>query len=822
MVTETKYTKRGEVRQQSLPYFQGGAMRWSTTKYDVLSRPVLQTLADNSTVATLYEAPLVAAGTLTIRTTDQLGRVKRLTLDAGGREVGRTGYVGATEVTDLFAYDPLGNLVTITDPTGNLFTNTYDTLGRRIAAIDPDLGTWTFGYDDAGRLQTQTDAKSQVTAFSYDDLGRVLTKISGQGLIDEEVVNSTYDEDRSGFFNVGQLTTIANDNAVYASDYDAGGRKAKELRTVDAQAYTATTSYDAGGRVTGKTLFDGSTAGPFGYNAAGQQITLSGAITGTTYDAGGRVLTISYANGVTTTYTYSPTREWLSTVSTVKGATVIQSATYTRDAAGRITSIDGNRAEDDWTYTYDSLDRLLGAANTNSPALSQTFSYDLGGKLTFNSAVGSYTYPTQGSTAFQPHAVQAAGTWTFSYDLNGNQTQRYTSAILDREIAYDNDNRPVTVTQGSSTVTYLYGPDGERLKKLTASGTTLYLPEAEQDPAGGWTTYPAPEVKYAAGAQNILHRDHLSSVRRITDATGTLTRSSVYKPYGEQVKTVLAALSPSEPKGWIGEISDHETGLTYLHARYYDANLGRFLSPDWWEASDPGVGTDRYGYTMGDPVNKSDPNGHCTRNVGFCSWVDPNYNPVAATLNAMMYAFATQGVDLRDKSIESALEEGGRYVVVASEAGAEVIKLTVIDYDVLMDPNAGWEEKTFEVTVAIIGAVPGPGDAVQIGIRGGKKAIRLLPAPKLGDHHLFSQQFRTYFASRGIDIDLFTVTLGETTHLRGIHGSGVGAMPGRWNQVWQDWIQRNPDATADEVYKQAGRMMDIYGLNHFPIHPYGR
>lgn len=69
-------------------------------------------------------------------------------------------------------------------------------------------------------------------------------------------------------------------------------------------------------------------------------------------------------------------------------------------------------------------------------------------------------------------------------------------------------------------------------------------------------------------------------------------------------------MSPIESKGWIGERTDPETGLTYLHARYYDLSLGRFLSPDWWDPSYLGVGTDRYGYSMGDPINKSDPNGH--------------------------------------------------------------------------------------------------------------------------------------------------------------------------------------------------------------------
>lgn len=209
----------------------------------------------------------------------------------------------------------------------------------------------------------------------------------------------------------------------------------------------------------------------------------------TTYDAGGRVLTIAYANGVSTTYTYSPTREWLSTVSTAKGGTVIQSVTYTRDFAGRITGIDGNRAEDDWTYGYDALDHLLSAANTNVPALSQGFTYDLGGKLTSHSSVGSYVYPAQGTTAFQPHAVTTAGRRTFAYDLNGNQLSRATAGLTDRSISYDNDNRPISVTTGGATVTYLYGPDGERLKKLTSSGTTLYLADAERDPAGGWITY---------------------------------------------------------------------------------------------------------------------------------------------------------------------------------------------------------------------------------------------------------------------------------------------------------------------------------------------
>jgi RHS repeat-associated protein len=61
----------------------------------------------------------------------------------------------------------------------------------------------------------------------------------------------------------------------------------------------------------------------------------------------------------------------------------------------------------------------------------------------------------------------------------------------------------------------------------------------------------------------------------------TLYRASTYKPYGDELEQVINPLTPSEPKGFIGERTDPETGLTYLHARYYDQMLGRFLSPDW-------------------------------------------------------------------------------------------------------------------------------------------------------------------------------------------------------------------------------------------------
>jgi hypothetical protein len=44
-----------------------------------------------------------------------------------------------------------------------------------------------------------------------------------------------------------------------------------------------------------------------------------------------------------------------------------------------------------------------------------------------------------------------------------------------------------------------------------------------------------------------------------------------------------------------------------------------FIQPDWWEVTRAGVGTNRYGYAGGDPVNRSDANGNCSGPVG-CSF----------------------------------------------------------------------------------------------------------------------------------------------------------------------------------------------------------
>jgi RHS repeat-associated protein len=94
-----------------------------------------------------------------------------------------------------------------------------------------------------------------------------------------------------------------------------------------------------------------------------------------------------------------------------------------------------------------------------------------------------------------------------------------------------------------------------------------------------------------------------------------------YGPYGQPLTSNGSTILNG--KGYINQSYDSETGLEYLNARYYDSTLGRFLNPDTFDPTVPGVGTNRYAYSGNDPINASDPGGHDP--VWATGWNDSLY-----------------------------------------------------------------------------------------------------------------------------------------------------------------------------------------------------
>ena len=319
-----------------------------------------------------------------------------------------------------------------------------------------------------------------------------------------------------------------------------------------------------------------------------------------TYNAPGSVLVFTRTNGAVTTYGYHATRFWLMTIDTVAGGTTLQDMDYTRGVTGRINGVTSHLTGESWTYGYNDLDWLTSATNTTNGALTQTFTYDAVGNMLTNSAIGTYTYPTPGSP--RPHAVISTPLGSYGYDAAGNMTSTPTDTLV-----YDGDNRLEEVV---GVAEFVYGPDGERLKKIAGASTTLFFGGDAEIAGGTMTKYLPGDAKRIGSGGSAktywLHRDHLQSVRITTDDTAAIVMRANYKPYGEQLLTVSTL---PDSKAYIGERQDVETGLIYLHARYYDPFLGRFIQPDKLNPDISSVDINRYAYSLNDPVNKSDPNG---------------------------------------------------------------------------------------------------------------------------------------------------------------------------------------------------------------------
>lgn len=106
------------------------------------------------------------------------------------------------------------------------------------------------------------------------------------------------------------------------------------------------------------------------------------------------------------------------------------------------------------------------------------------------------------------------------------------------------------------------------------------------------------------------------------DAGGNITATFDYKPYGRQVSGNAAA-GPA----YTGHVTDADVGLVYMQARYYDPDIGRFLSVD---PVGPSAGNpayfNRFSYVGDNPVSRIDPFGkYFCKTKGGCKDFDDAY-----------------------------------------------------------------------------------------------------------------------------------------------------------------------------------------------------
>ncbi|WP_407468852.1 RHS repeat-associated core domain-containing protein [Xanthomonas campestris pv. raphani] len=102
-----------------------------------------------------------------------------------------------------------------------------------------------------------------------------------------------------------------------------------------------------------------------------------------------------------------------------------------------------------------------------------------------------------------------------------------------------------------------------------------------------------------------IHTDALGSPVAITDAAGNVIERTVYEPYGGMVNKAAV-----DGPGFTGHVADSATGLSYMQQRYYDPQIGRFLSVDPVMAYDnPSGAFNRYWYANNNLYRFTDPDG---------------------------------------------------------------------------------------------------------------------------------------------------------------------------------------------------------------------
>ncbi|MEX3012084.1 RHS repeat-associated core domain-containing protein, partial [Hoeflea sp. TYP-13] len=408
--TWVAHDARNNVMRTSQPLVLGETKYWTDHSYDWADRitstyhpdgkfRIMAYLLSNAVPAgnVAGNVPLTA-----VRLTDELNRTSVAVTSTRGKVI--YSHKETANTKEWHSYDAFDRLIGVKDNIGAVWSYTYDLAGNRLSVSDPDLGNWSYAYDQAGRLTSQTDARGIVTAMSYDAIGRPLSRTIASPVVSDPVLaTNTYDEQRSGYYNMGQLTSASNANASRAIDYHPSGNVAKNRVTIDGATHTTMIGEDKGELPIWK-LYDphlvavGSAASPWLYGYDGRLKSIPSLINAITYEADGQTDQITYANGVTTDFTYSPQRRWLTGIVTTKAdATVLMNNSYTRDAMGRITAITGLTPAESWTYTYNDRDELITATNQGDATLTETFSYDDGGNLLTRSRLaGAFTYPGSG------------------------------------------------------------------------------------------------------------------------------------------------------------------------------------------------------------------------------------------------------------------------------------------------------------------------------------------------------------------------------------------------------------------------------------------
>ncbi|HEY2710739.1 MAG TPA: Ig-like domain-containing protein [Caulobacteraceae bacterium] len=478
-------------------------------------------------------------GIVTALTLDAMGRVvdsvaasgtadaadTHFVYDAGGRLSSRTlAYGQAEAATTSYTYDGMGRALTVTDGNGYITHYTYDTNGNVLTTTDPLGAVTTNHYNAFGNLTQTTDARGDSGFFYYDLLNRLVLQVDPDNYatattytIGDQVASVTrYHLQTTG---TPTQTTPPTVNTSSADELTSFTRDADDRLTSETDAVGATQSWtlDAfGDQLTATNQLGGTTT--YAYNGRGlvtsatlpiTSVTSSGSTEASSvattyaYDGFGNRTQMVEASGLTeqrtTNYAYDLDNRLTSTVVDPGSGHLNLTTTNTYDRRGNlIETVDPNG--DKTFYYYDHRDDQIAEVNALGALTAET--YDKVGNKTSQVSYGSFLTTLPSTPGGAPPAAVNPTIYrqtNYTYDKDNRLT---VTTVLSTAIsaiytgAYNGSSYQVSASPVNIVAQTFYDGDGNVWKAVDGDGAATYSfydaagrRIAQVDPLGYLTTY---------------------------------------------------------------------------------------------------------------------------------------------------------------------------------------------------------------------------------------------------------------------------------------------------------------------------------------------
>lgn len=616
-----------------------------TTDYDTIDRKTMATYPDGSYEAFQYTDNLTGAMTLDLTgSRDRLGRWTYRQYNGNRQMESTTDPLGRTT---QYNWCTCGSLTSQTDPNGNFTMFNRDLQGRAYQRYNTDTSTITYLFEGQTALEgvglTSRVVSSTVgigfgvgrrTSYSYDVDGNINTisfsdTPGAPSNPPTPSVSYTYDNHN----RVKKMTVGGTDETIY--DYNVIPASptlgAGKLNTIDGPLAddTITFGYDELGRVINQGI-EGSEDSVVHYDSLGRVTWTENALghfNNTYLGVTPRLTqTVAQAIGQSTYYNYfweDPEARLETLENQATGGATLSRFDYTYNVEDQILSWIrqlGPTTSERW-FEYDDAQQLLFARNASNPGSATEvngYVYDNAGNRTSDSKVAPQSQPIQRVyTINEVNQIDSIETYQgpfstepvdLTYDLAGNLTDDGEGKTFE----WDGANRLTAIDFGSQRSEFTYDGLSRRVKIVEKMGSTVTSTKhfvwvgntiaQERDSQNTVTRQYFSEGEYREKGYYYT-RDHLGSIRELTNSNGTLVARYDYDPYGNRTKLSGTA---DVDFGYTGHYHHAPSGLILTLYRAYNPVHGRWISKD--PIGENG-GINLYGYVDADPVGRTDPLG---------------------------------------------------------------------------------------------------------------------------------------------------------------------------------------------------------------------